>query len=142
MTTKIDLILVDDHDRLRTSLADFLNSCSGFRVVGTASNGDQAIELCGQLHPQVVLMDIRMPGIDGIAATSAIRQRYPDIQVIALTSGLRIEAEAALAAGASGYIFKSVSIYELVDEIRAIYARNTPQDHQSTSAVLKSNTHT
>ena len=83
-----------------------------------------------------------MPGIDGIAATATIRQRYPDIQVIALTSGLRIEAEAALAAGASGYIFKSVSIYELVDEIRAIYARNTPQDNQSVSAVLKRNTHT
>ena len=131
MAVKINLLLVDDHERLRTSLAEFLNSSSGFHVVGTASNGDEAIELCGQLHPHVVLMDIRMPGVDGIAATAAIHQRYPDIQVIALTSGLRIEAEAALEAGASGYIFKSVSIYELVDTIREIYTKNTSTDNQS-----------
>jgi DNA-binding NarL/FixJ family response regulator len=128
MPSKINLVIADDHDRLRSSLSDFLDSCSGLQVVGTAANGDEAFNLCGQLNPDVVLMDIRMPGMDGITATAAIHEQYPDIQIIALTSGIRAEAEAAVAAGASGYIFKSVSVYEIVDMIRSIYAKNTAAD--------------
>ena len=128
MPVKINLVLADDHDRLRSSLSEFLNSCGGLQVVGTAANGNEAIDLCGQLNPDVVLMDIRMPGMDGIAATETIHQRYPHIQIIALTSGVRADAEAAVAAGASGYIFKSVSVYEIVDMIREIYAKNAAID--------------
>lgn len=128
MPVKINLVLADDHDRLRSSLSDFLNSCSGLQVVGTAANGNEAIDLCARLNPDVVLMDIRMPGMDGIAATETIHQQFPNIQIIALTSGVRAEAEAAVAAGASGYIFKSVSVYEIVDMIRAIYAENAASD--------------
>jgi DNA-binding NarL/FixJ family response regulator len=131
MASRINLVLVDDHERLRSSLGDFLNSCSGMQVIGTASNGNEAVELCGQLKPDVVLMDIRMPGMDGIAATGTIHEQYPNIQIIALTSGLRVEAEAAVAAGASGYIFKSVSVYEIVDMIRAIYAKQMASNDPS-----------
>jgi DNA-binding NarL/FixJ family response regulator len=128
MASNINLLLVDDHERLRSSLGDFLNSSSGFQVVGMAANGNEAVELCSQVNPDVVLMDIRMPGMDGIAATGIIHQQHPDIQIIALTSGVRAEAEAALAAGASGYIFKSVSVYEIVDMIRSIYSQRTDAD--------------
>jgi DNA-binding NarL/FixJ family response regulator len=123
MPSRINLVLVDDHDRLRSTLGEFLNSSSGLHVVGTAANGNEAIELCRQLQPDVVMMDIRMPGMDGIAATETIHKQFPDIQIIALTSGLKSEAEEAVSAGASGYIFKSVSVYEIVDMIRSIYAQ-------------------
>jgi DNA-binding NarL/FixJ family response regulator len=128
MALRINLVLVDDHDRLRSTLGDFLNSSGGLHVVGTAANGSEAVEICGQLNPDVVLMDIRMPGMDGIAATETIHKLYPHIQIIALTSGLKAEAEEAVSAGASGYIFKSVSVYEIVDLIRSIYAQKMASD--------------
>src|SRR6185503_13357575 len=90
---KIRLLLVDDNERLRDSLGGFLTNLGGLEIVGTASTGKEALEQCAKLHPDMVLMDIRMPEMDGIAATRLIHEQYPDIQVVVLTSGFIAEAE-------------------------------------------------
>jgi len=118
MGRSIKVLLADDNARLRDSLANFLGLWGGLEIVGTASNGREAVERCAELHPDVVLMDLRMPDGDGITATRTIREQYPDIQVIALTSGFLVEAEEAVAAGASEYIFKTASVYTIIDAIK------------------------
>ena len=122
MAQRIKLLIVDDNEQLRHSLAGFFNEYSGINVVGTAVSGSEAVQLCAEVLPDIVLMDLRMPGGNGIMATQAIHEQHPDIQVIALTSGFLVEAEEAIAAGASAYIFKSVSIYEILETIRKTYA--------------------
>ena len=121
--TPIRILLVDDHDMVRRGLAVFLLAYDNFELVGEAANGVEAINKCAELHPEVVLMDLMMPEMDGIAATRAIRQRFPATQVIALTSFNEEElVEAALQAGAIGYLFKNVSVDELAAAIRAARA--------------------
>ena len=126
MAQVIKLLIVDDNEQLRHSLTGFFNLSGGITVVGTAASGKEAIELCAQICPDIVLMDLRMPNGNGIMATQVIHEQYPDIEVIALTSGFLAEAEEALAAGASAYIFKSVSIYDILETIRKTYAEKYP----------------
>jgi NarL family two-component system response regulator LiaR len=110
---RIRLLIVDDHAMVRLGLTVFLRPYTDLEVVGEASSGDEALHLCGQAHPDVVLMDLVMPGMDGVTAT----------QVIALTSfGKEEMVRAALQAGAIGYLFKDVSSEELVQAIRAAAA--------------------
>jgi two-component system, NarL family, response regulator LiaR len=120
MPTDIQVLIVDDHEWLRVGLAQFLEANDGITVVGTAANGVEAVELCSRLHPHVVLMDIMMPKLDGIAATKIIRQQYPQIAVVILTisTGYRRKPE-ALAAGASNYLVKGVSGKQIADALRA-----------------------
>ncbi len=114
------VLLVDDHDMVRRGLAVFLLAYDDFELVGEAVNGKEALELCAQLHPDVVLMDLMMPVMDGVTAIQAIRKNFPDIQVIALTSFSEEKlVEASLKAGAIGYLFKNVSVDELANAIRA-----------------------
>lgn len=114
------VLLVDDHDMVRRGLAVFLLAYDDFELVGEAVNGKEALELCAELHPDVVLMDLMMPVMDGVTAIQAIRKSYPDIQVIALTSFSEEKlVEASLKAGAIGYLFKNVSVDELANAIRA-----------------------
>jgi NarL family two-component system response regulator LiaR len=111
---------VDDHDMVRRGLAVFLLAYDDFELVGEAVNGKEALELCAELHPDVVLMDLMMPVMDGVTAIQAIRKNFPDIQVIALTSFSEEKlVEASLKAGAIGYLFKNVSVDELANAIRA-----------------------
>jgi len=119
----IRVLLVDDHAVVRSGLSAFLTAFDDLELVGEASGGDEAVRLCDQLHPDVVLMDLVMPGTDGAAATTAIRQQHPDIQVIALTS-FKEDAlvQRVLSAGAIGYLLKSVSADELANAIRSAYA--------------------
>jgi len=126
MGKSIKVLLADDNARLRDSLANFLGLWGGLEIVGTAANGNEAVERCSELHPDIVLMDLRMPDSDGISATRVIHEQYPDIQVIALTSGFLAEAEEAVAAGATEYIFKTASVYTIIESIRAAY-----EDHHS-----------
>jgi len=119
----IRVLLVDDHAVVRRGLAAFLLAYDDLELVGEASSGRQAVRLCEQLQPDVVLMDLLMPEMDGAAATRAIRERCPQIQVIILTSFQEKElVQGALEAGAIGYLLKNVSIDELADAIRKAHA--------------------
>ena len=118
-TGQIRLMIVDDHRVVRSGLSAFLLAYDDLKLVGEASDGQEAVRLCARVKPDVVLMDLVMPGMDGIAATKAIREQYPDTKVIALTSfGDQERVQAALKAGAIGYLLKDVSDVELVAAVR------------------------
>jgi NarL family two-component system response regulator LiaR len=119
----IRVMLVDDHAMVRRGLATFLMVFKDLLLVGEANSGEAAIELCAKVSPDVVLMDLILPVMDGVAATRAIRGQYPNVQVIVLTSfkeGNLIQN--ALEAGAIGYLLKDVTAEELARAIRAAHA--------------------
>jgi NarL family two-component system response regulator LiaR len=119
----IRVMLVDDHAVVRSGLGAFLLAFDDLELVAEAGGGEEAVRLCDQVQPDVVLMDLVMPGMDGAAATRAIRDRCPQIQVIALTSFKEKElVQGALGAGAIGYLLKNVSADELAEAIRAAHA--------------------
>jgi NarL family two-component system response regulator LiaR len=119
----VRVVIVDDHAMLRKGLAVFLRSYSDLRLVGEAANGEEALVLCAEKRPDVVLMDLVMPIMDGVTATRLIRHDYPDIQVIALTSfGEESLIKGVLEAGAISYLFKKVSADDLAKAIRAAKA--------------------
>lgn len=115
-------MIVDDSASVREGLAISLEAFPELDLVAEASNGIDAIRLCEQFHPDVVLMDLAMPGIDGVATTRAIRKTMPDTQIVVLT-GLREKTmiQSALQAGANGYLLKTVSVTALVNTIRSVY---------------------
>ena len=119
----IRVMLVDDHAMVRRGLATFLKVFDDLELVGEAGDGETAVSLCGQILPDVVLMDMLMPDVDGVTATRLIRQQFPSVQVLALTSFKEKELiQSALQAGAIGYLLKDVSAVELVQAIRAAHA--------------------
>lgn len=116
----IRVMLVDDHTMVRRGLATFLLVFDDMELVGEAENGLQAIQIATELVPDVILMDMVMPGMDGATATRAIRQKFPQVQVIVLTSFKEGELiKNALDAGAIGYLLKDVSADDLARAIRA-----------------------
>ena len=118
----IRVMLVDDHAVVRSGLAAFLLASDDLELVGEAGSGEQAVALCGQVRPDVVLMDLVMPGMDGASATQAICGRYPDVQVVALTSFKEDKlVQAVLEAGAIGYLLKNITADELAEAIRKVY---------------------
>lgn len=118
--TPIRIVIVDDHAMLRRGLAVFLMSYTDLKLVGEASNGREGLALCADKQPNIVLMDLMMPIMDGITATRLIRHEFPDIQVIALTSfGEERLIKDVLEAGAISYLFKKVSADDLAKAIRA-----------------------
>ena len=122
-SNSIRVLLVDDHAVVRSGLGAFLLAFDDLELVGEAGSGEEAVRLCERFQPDVVLMDLVMPEMDGAAATRVIREHCPQIQVIALTSFKEKElVEGALEAGAIGYLLKNVSADELADAIRAAYA--------------------
>ena len=119
----IRVLLVDDHAVVRSGLSAFLLAFDDMELVGEASSGEEAVRLCARSKPDVVLMDLVMPGMDGAQATKAIRAECPQVQVVALTSFKENElVQGALEAGAIGYLLKNVSADELVDAIRKAHA--------------------
>jgi len=113
------ILLVDDHMVVRSGLATVLGVYDEMKLVGEASDGEEAVLLCERLQPDVVLMDLLMPKMDGVTATKIIKDRWPRIKVVALTSFKEQEyVEGALKAGASGYLLKNVSAEELVNAVR------------------------
>lgn len=119
----IRVMLVDDHAMVRRGLATFLKVYDELELAGEAESGAAAIQLCGEILPDVILMDMVMPEMDGATATRAIRQQFPQVQVIALTSFKEGELiKNALEAGAIAYLLKDVSADDLVRAIRAAHA--------------------
>jgi two-component system, NarL family, response regulator LiaR len=117
---KISVLVVDDHAVVRSGLGAFISAYPDLELAGEADSGVLAVRRCQQLLPDVVLMDLKMPGMDGVAATRQIREQFPQIQVIALTSFQEDElVQRALQAGAIGYLMKNVSAAELAAAIRA-----------------------
>lgn len=123
MEEVIRVMLVDDHAVVRQGLKAFLATEEGIEVVGEASNGKEAVALAAQLQPDVVLMDLVMPELDGIGATEAIKQGSPGIDVIAMTSFIEDEKVfGAMRAGATGYVLKDADPDEVVHAIRSAVA--------------------
>ena len=119
-TAAIRVMIVDDHDVVRSGLSAFLMVYEDLELVGEARDGVEAVQVCAEVKPDVVLMDMVMPRLDGAAATRAIRQAQPAVQIIALTSFKEDElVHGALEAGAIAYLLKNVSADELATAIRA-----------------------
>lgn len=133
----IRVMLVDDHTMVRRGLATFLKAFDDLELAGEAGDGQTAIQLCAQLQPDVVLMDMVMPDMNGADATRAIRQQFPTVQVIALTSfkeeGL---VKSALESGAIGYLLKDVSADDLVKAIRAAHAGRATLSPEAAQALV------
>jgi NarL family two-component system response regulator LiaR len=123
----IKVMLVDDHNVVRSGLATFLKGYDDLELVGEAQNGLEAVKLCGVVRPDVVLMDLMMPEMDGIAATKAILADDPEIKIIAMTSFEDEQlVQGVLAAGAISYLIKNVTSDELAKAIRdAVSGRST-----------------
>jgi NarL family two-component system response regulator LiaR len=117
--SQIRVLVVDDHKMVRKGLGTFISVHDDLELVGEAGNGEEAIEQCSALHPDVVLMDLNMPVMDGPTAIAQIRSRFPEVNVVALTSFDDGEiAQAALEAGAIGFLFKDVDEDDLMSAIR------------------------
>jgi NarL family two-component system response regulator LiaR len=131
-------MLVDDHAMVRRGLATFLKVFDDMKLVGEAENGTEAIQLCGEILPDVVLMDMVMPDMDGAAATRVIRQQFPQVQVIALTSFKEGELiKKALEAGAISYLLKDVSADDLVRAIRAAHVGRTTLSPEAAQSLVE-----
>ena len=135
----IRVMLVDDHDMVRRGLAAFLNVKPDLELVGEARDGREAIREVSLCKPDVVLMDLIMPDMDGATATRQIRRKYPDIQIIALTSFQETELiRGALQAGAIGYLLKNVSVDDLASAIRAAHSGQSTLAPEVVQALLSS----
>ena len=121
-TKPIRVMLVDDHLMVRDGLRVFLSVYDDLEIVAEAEDGAEAFDLCAQVQPDVILMDILMPKVDGPTATTRILEAFPQVQVIALTSFVEEDlVRQALQAGATGYLLKDVEPEKLAEAIRAAY---------------------
>lgn len=121
----IRVLIVDDHDVVRFALKVGLSVTEGIEVVGEAANGQEAVEAARRWQPDVILMDLLMPRMTGVEATTAIHQQYPQIAIVILTSGTEPELiDQALDAGAKAYLLKQVGGSEIVQAIHQAYQPN------------------
>ncbi len=140
--TTIRVLIVDDHAVVRSGLSAFLTVYDDLELVGTAAGGAEAIRVCEKVNPDVILMDLIMPGMDGAATTKAIRERWPHTQVIALTSFKEDNlVQSALQAGAIGYLLKNISADELADAIRAAHAGRPTLAPEAAQALIDAAMH-
>jgi DNA-binding NarL/FixJ family response regulator len=128
---RIRVLLADDHAVVRRGLRGFFELLDDIEIVGEAEDGRQAVDLVDALRPDVVLMDLLMPVMDGIAATAEIKERFPDVEVVALTSFIEEErVTAALEAGATGYLLKDADADDLAVAVRRAHAGEVHLDPQ------------
>jgi len=138
---RIRVVIVDDHEIVRSGLATFLRVVHDLELVGEAGTGEEGVRLCERVQPDVVLMDMVMPGMDGVAATSALRDKCPHTRVIALTSFPEEDlVQRALVAGATGYLLKNVSSTELASAIRATHADKPVLAPEAAQALIQRTT--
>jgi len=134
----VRVMIVDDHGMLRAGLRLFLTGADGLEFVGEASSGKQAIAICAQLQPDVILMDMVMPDMDGATATRIIREQFPRVQVLALTSFHEEDlVQKALQAGAIGYLLKNVSAQELTQAIYDAHAGRSTLSQEATELLIQ-----
>ena len=137
----IRVLIVDDHAVVRSGLTAFLLASDDLELAGEASSGPEAVRLCPQVQPDVVLMDLLMPEMDGATATRAIRAACPQVQVLALTSFPEAKyVQAALQAGAIGYLLKNATMEELGAAIRAAHAGRPTLAPEATGALIQTAT--
>ena len=137
-SSKIRVMLVDDHTMVRKGLATFLAAYDDLELIGEAADGNSAIQVCADLLPDVILMDMAMPVLDGPAAIIAIKKQNPHVKIVALTSykeGKLIKE--ALEAGAIGYLLKDVNADELAQAIRAAYAGRSTLAPEASQALVQ-----
>jgi len=134
----IRIMVVDDHAMVRQGLVTFLKVFDDMQLVAEAESGASAIQLCAEILPDVILMDMVMPDMDGVSATRAIRKKHPQIQIIALTSfkeGSLIKK--ALEAGVIGYLIKDVSADDLAHAIRAAHTGRSTLSPEASQALVE-----
>lgn len=141
---RIRVAIVDDHEIVRSGLATFLRVVHDLELVGEAGSGEEGVRLCERVQPDVVLMDMVMPGMDGVDATNVLREKCPRTRVIALTSFPEGDlVQRALTAGATGYLLKNVSSSELASAIRAAHADKPVLAPEAAQALVhRANRHT
>jgi NarL family two-component system response regulator LiaR len=136
----IRVLIVDDHGVVRRGLSAYLRNEDDLVLVGEARDGQEAVHVCEQVQLDVILMDLVMPELGGVAATRLIRKRWPQVQVIALTSFKEKDlVRDALEAGAIGYLLKNVSGDELARAIRAAHAGRSILSPEAVQALVQSN---
>lgn len=137
----IRLVIADDHAVVRAGLSQLVAALEDVELVGTAADGEEVLQLCAASAPDVVLMDLEMPRVDGIEATRQLKQDRPETAVVVLTSfSDREKILAALDAGAAGYLLKDVEPAELARAIRAAAAGDVPLDPKAARALLTART--
>jgi NarL family two-component system response regulator LiaR len=137
MTDATRVMIVDDHAMVRSGLAAFLSVTDDCVLVGEAENGVQALRMCAELEPDVVLMDLMMPDMDGVATTRAMRERFPGVKVIALTSFPEDQLiQSVLEAGALSYLLKNVGADDLTRAIRAARQGQATLAPEATQALI------
>jgi two-component system, NarL family, response regulator LiaR len=135
---KIRVLIVDDHAMVREGLSTFLKAFRDLEMVGEASGGYEALEICDVVKPDVVLMDLMMPDISGIETTAQMRQKYPTVQVIALTSSKEDKlVHDAMRVGAIGFLLKDITAEALADAIRAAYVGEPTLSREATQALIE-----
>lgn len=134
----IRVLIVDDHVMVRRGLATFLRAFSDLALAGEAGSGEEAVRLSSELQPDVILMDMMLPGMNGPAAIRVIRQRQPGIQILALTSFKEGDLiREALEAGAIGYLLKDISADELASAIRAAHSGRATLSPEATQSLVQ-----
>ncbi len=137
----IRVLIVDDHEMVRRGLSLFLRSFEDLELVGEATNGEEALKVCEDTKPDVILMDIVMPGGNGIEATRAIKEKYPHIYIVALTSSSDMSSvTAAIQAGATSYLLKNISDDQLANAIRAAKQGQRVLSPEATQALINAAT--
>ncbi len=138
----IRVMIVDDHRIVRSGLAAFLSAFDDLDLVAEAGSGDEALRVCPIARPDVVLMDLVMPGLDGATTTRLLRERHPFVRVVALTSFPEADLVASvLRAGALSYLLKSISAIDLAEAIRAAHAGRTTLAPEAAQALVQATAH-
>jgi NarL family two-component system response regulator LiaR len=137
-TKPIRVMIVDDHLLVRDGLKLLLSTFDDLEVVALAEDGQEAIDLCAQVQPNVILMDVVMPKVDGPTATQRIREDFPQVRVIALTSFAEEDLiQQAIGAGAIGYLLKNVSATQLAEAIRAAHQGRSTMDPDAVQILVQ-----
>ncbi len=137
----IRVVIIDDHEMVRRGLSLFLRGFADMQVVGEAANGAEALQVCEEQKPDVVLMDVVMPEMNGIEATRLLRERFPNIAIVALSSaGDTRSVTATMQAGATSYLLKNVSDDQLANAIRAAQRGQRTLSPEATQALINAAT--
>ena len=132
------LAIVDDHELARESLRNMLTDEPDIEIVGEAANGRQALLLCSRLRPDLILMDVRMPEMDGLAATKEVKKRYPETSVMMLTMHENPDyLLEALKAGGAGYVLKDAPQEEIIEAVRRVRNGESPLDPELAARLLR-----